>query len=51
MILLLVNNYGRIARSLTQLLKKDNFSWTVEAQSTMDNLKRALVKLPFFEGS
>ena len=34
-----VKNYGRIATSLTTLLKKDAFSWTPEATKTFEDLK------------
>ena len=41
-----VQGYRKIAWPLTQLLKKDNFSWGLEAQLVFQELKRAMIKLP-----
>ena len=42
-----VREYGRIARPLTQLTRKDTpFHWTVECQYAFDELKRRLLEEP-----
>ncbi|KAA0058232.1 Ty3/gypsy retrotransposon protein [Cucumis melo var. makuwa] len=41
-----VRNYGAIAASLTQLLKKGGFRWTDEATTAFDKLKSAMLSLP-----
>eukprot|EP00253_Pinus_taeda_P027471 PITA_27471 len=41
-----VKNYGRIAASLTTLLKKDAFSWTSEATKVFKHLKEAMCQAP-----
>ena len=37
-----VKNYGRITAPLTTLLKKDAFSWTLEAMKAIKHLKEAM---------
>jgi len=39
-------NYGRMARPLTQLLKKGNFEWTEESTNAMQQLKNAVSNAP-----
>ncbi|WVY91755.1 hypothetical protein V8G54_037269 [Vigna mungo] len=41
-----VKGYGQIAKPLTQLLTKEGFCWTHEAQRAFDALKGAVSKLP-----
>ncbi|MCH79981.1 hypothetical protein A2U01_0000743, partial [Trifolium medium] len=41
-----VKNYGKLAWSLTQLLKKDNFSWGSEAEQAFQQLKQAMTTVP-----
>ena len=41
-----MENYGKIAWPLTQLLKKDSFSWGNKAQSAYEKLKEAMTSLP-----
>ena len=38
-----IRDYEKIARPLTNLLKKDSFRWDSDAQSTFSSLKQALV--------
>lgn len=41
-----VQNYYRIARPLTDLLKKNGFTWSDEATIAFRDLKQAVTKLP-----
>jgi len=41
-----VNNYASVAAPLTELLKKDQFNWSVQATSTFNQLKKAITEAP-----
>lgn len=40
-----VKNYGKLARHLTQLLRKDNFHWDEEAHTTFSVLNTSMIEL------
>ena len=41
-----VKNYGRIVAPLTTLLKRDAFSWTLEATKAFEHLKETMSQAP-----
>lgn len=41
-----VKGYGKISGALTDLLKKDNFSWTEEATKAFRALQDAMTRVP-----
>lgn len=41
-----VRGYGKIAESLTNLLKKNSFKWNEEAHAVFEALKKAVVTVP-----
>lgn len=41
-----VRGYGKIAESLTNLLKKNSFKWNEEAHAVFEALKKAMVTVP-----
>jgi hypothetical protein len=41
-----IKDYGKIARPLTDLTKKDSFKWGVEAQKAFEELKQKLTSTP-----
>ncbi|XP_019438847.1 PREDICTED: uncharacterized protein LOC109344538 [Lupinus angustifolius] len=38
-----VKGYGGVAKPLTEMLKKDSFSWTPEAKNALEQLKELLI--------
>lgn len=41
-----IKDYGKVARPLTELTKKDNFKWGEEAQQSFEALKEKLTTAP-----
>ena len=41
-----IKNYGQLAKPLTELTKKDGFSWNAEAQKAFESLKDKLISSP-----
>ena len=41
-----IQDYGKMARPLTELTKKEGFKWGAEALAAFENLKRALTSAP-----
>ena len=41
-----IRDYGKLARPLTNLFKKNSFVWNMEAQESFNRLKQALVTGP-----
>ncbi|MCI77844.1 RNA-directed DNA polymerase (Reverse transcriptase), partial [Trifolium medium] len=41
-----IKDYGKVAKPLTELTKKDNFKWGVESQQAFDELKKRITSAP-----
>jgi hypothetical protein len=41
-----IQDYGKIAAPLNRMLKKNNFTWTVAAEGSFDNLKQVMIRAP-----
>ena len=41
-----IRGYGILSKPLTELLKKDNFTWNPAVESTFLTLKEALIRAP-----
>ncbi|XP_071694258.1 uncharacterized mitochondrial protein AtMg00860-like [Rutidosis leptorrhynchoides] len=41
-----IKDYGKIARPLTELTKKDNFGWNPQGQAAFDALKQQVILAP-----
>ncbi|MCI09507.1 RNA-directed DNA polymerase (Reverse transcriptase), partial [Trifolium medium] len=41
-----IKDYGKIAKPLTELTKKDNFSWGIEAEQAFAEMKKIMVSSP-----
>ena len=41
-----IQDYGKIAKSLTELTKKDNFSWGIEAVKAFEEMKKIMTSPP-----
>lgn len=41
-----VKDYGKIAKPLSELLKKEEFQWQESATTTFERLKTAMINLP-----
>lgn len=44
-----IHNFGTVAAPLTQLLKKDSFTWCSEADNAFSALKQALTEAPVLQ--
>ncbi|KAI5334926.1 hypothetical protein L3X38_025059 [Prunus dulcis] len=41
-----IQDYGKIARPLTEMLKKGSFKWSLQAEESFERLKEAMTKAP-----